>query len=113
MLEAAKDAGAVAAGYVVAAPAAARSAPLFREWLASALPRPRRQGHGAGPRDARRQGLRPEWGNRMKGEGLWADLIARRFKIAVARLGLDGLQPPFRTDFFKPPPKTGDQLALF
>ena len=31
----------------------------------------------------------PAWGKRMRGEGVWADLIERRYRVAVARLGLD------------------------
>jgi hypothetical protein len=54
-----------------------------------------------------------EWGKRFRGQGLWADLMARRFKVAVARLGLDAPQPPLRVDLFRAPPRAGDQLALF
>ena len=44
----------------------------------------------ADPRDARRQGLRFEWGKRMKGAGPYAWQIGRRFEIACERLGLNG-----------------------
>jgi len=42
-----------------------------------------------------------------------ADLLARRFAAAAGRLGLDRPMPPLRTDLFAPPPRPGDQLALF
>jgi hypothetical protein len=40
-------------------------------------------------------------------------MIARRFAMAVKRLGLNRPSKPLRTDLFKPPPRPGDQLALF
>jgi hypothetical protein len=55
----------------------------------------------------------PEWGKRMRGEGLWADLIRQRFHRAVRALGLVERMPPLRTDLFAPPLRTGDQLSLF
>ena len=54
-----------------------------------------------------------EWGKRFRGEGLWADLMARRFKVAVARLGMTAVLPPLRCDLFRPPGRAGDQLSLF
>ena len=54
-----------------------------------------------------------EWGKRFRGQGVWADLMARRFGVAVARLGLDAPQPALRCDLFRPPPRQGDQLSLF
>jgi hypothetical protein len=49
----------------------------------------------------------------MRGEGVWADLIDRRFALALARAGLSRDLPPLRSDLFKPPPMAGDQLSLF
>jgi hypothetical protein len=49
----------------------------------------------------------------MRGEGLWADLMARRFRLAVDRLGLSVKLLPMRTDLFAPPAQKGDQLSLF
>jgi DNA repair photolyase len=52
------------------------------------------------------------WGKRMRGEGVFADLIARRFARALARNGLEqGKLPPLRTDLFQPPGRT--QMSLF
>jgi DNA repair photolyase len=86
---------------------------LFRDWLAAAVPDRAdrvmgrvRELHGGRDYD-------PEWGKRMRGEGLWADLIHRRAEVARKRLGLDESLPALRTDLFAPPPKAGDQLTLF
>jgi DNA repair photolyase len=53
-----------------------------------------------------------EWGKRMKGSGVYADLIAKRFKLACDRLGLNQWWTPLASDWFKPPPAAGDQLRL-
>ncbi|MEZ5932927.1 MAG: PA0069 family radical SAM protein [Alphaproteobacteria bacterium] len=52
----------------------------------------------------------PRFGSRMRGEGPYAELIARRFKLARSRLGLERRIPELRTDLFQKP---GDQLRLF
>ena len=64
-------------------------AQLFRDWLGEAYPdragkvmNQVRELHGGRDYD-------PAWGKRMKGEGVRAELIARRFAAARARLGLD------------------------
>jgi DNA repair photolyase len=88
-------------------------APLFRDWLGEHYPDrfgkvmgKVREMHGG-------QDYSPEWGKRMRGEGIYADLVARRFQLASRRLGLDGKLPPLRADRFAPPPRAGDQLSLF
>ncbi len=88
-------------------------APLFRDWLEAAHPGRAahvmarvQETHGGRDYDA-------AWGKRMRGEGIHAELIARRFDIAVKRLGLLRVLPPLVTDLFRVPPKAGDQLALF
>jgi hypothetical protein len=55
----------------------------------------------------------PAFGRRMRGEGVWADLMRRRFEVACARLGLAERMGPLRCDRFAPPPRAGEQLALF
>ena len=63
---------------------------LFREWLDTHLPERAehvlsliRQSRGGVEYDA-------TFGKRMRGEGVFADLIARRFKLAHQRMGYDG-----------------------
>ena len=88
-------------------------APLFQDWLATHVPDRAakvmarvREMHGGRDYD-------PEWGQRMRGQGLWAELLAQRFAKAVARLGLAGAMPGLRCDLFAPPPRAGDQMSLF
>ena len=88
-------------------------APLFRDWLAQACPGRAahvlirlRETSGGADYDA-------EWGKRMRGEGVHADLIARRFALALRRHGLDREGPALRCDLFAAPPRPGDQMALF
>jgi DNA repair photolyase len=88
-------------------------APLFRDWLDRHLP-----GQAAHVMNRLRemrggQDYDAEWGKRMRGEGIFADLIARRFRIAAKRLGLDGPLPKTDLTLFRRPPASGDQLALF
>ncbi|MEL6644704.1 MAG: PA0069 family radical SAM protein [Pseudomonadota bacterium] len=112
ILEAAADAGAVAASWVMLR-LPLEVAPLFREWLEEAFPDRAarvmnrvRALHGGRDYD-------PEWGKRMRGEGPFAELVAHRFQIATRRLGLAETLPPLRTDLFRVPPRAGDQLELF
>ncbi|SBW08575.1 Radical SAM domain protein [uncultured Alphaproteobacteria bacterium] len=53
------------------------------------------------------------FGRRLRGSGPVAELLAQRCAIACRKLGLDKGYPKLRTDRFKPPPRPGDQLALF
>ncbi|MEM9013003.1 MAG: PA0069 family radical SAM protein [Pseudomonadota bacterium] len=87
-------------------------APLFRDWLSEVMPdrAPRilryvREMHGGKDYDA-------EWGKRMTGEGVYAELIARRFHLAREREGLRAISPSLDTRSFRRPERAGDQLAL-
>ncbi len=109
ILAAARDAGATAATQIVLR-LPREVAELWREWLETRFPdragkvmRRVREIHGGRDYDA-------AWGRRMRGEGVHAELIARRFAAAVARLGLVQEAPPLRRDLFRQP---GEQLALF
>ena len=112
VLQRAAEAGAFSAGYVaLRLPLEIKD--LFREWLAANVPDRAsrvmslvRQMRGGKDYDA-------EWGQRMKGEGPIADVIAQRFKIARRRFGLDRALPPLDVSQFKVPPKAGDQGDLF
>ena len=83
-------------------------AALFREWLALHLPERAehvmslvRQMRGGRDNDAR-------FGVRMKGEGVYAELIARRFKVAARRLGYTtGEAFDLRCDLFRAPTPQG------
>ncbi len=111
ILTAARDAGARAASWIMLRLPREVSA-LFRDWLAVQYPDRAarvmgrvRDLHGG-------QDYDPHWGQRMRGQGVWADLAAQRFARATRRLGLDGKLAPLRCDLFAPPPRPGDQLSL-
>ena len=55
---------------------------------------------------------RAEFGTRMKGSGVWAELIRQRFDKACARFGLGRGRFDLREDLFRPP-RVGPQLDLF
>jgi hypothetical protein len=48
----------------------------------------------------------------MKGEGVVATLVARRFETAIRRLGLNRRSAPLRTDLFRVP-RTGPEQLTF
>lgn len=88
-------------------------APLFEDWLHSHVP-DRAQRVLNRIREIRGGKLNSaEFGTRMKGEGDWAELLGKRFEIALSRTGLSKRTTPLRTDLFAVPPKPGDQLSLF
>jgi len=49
----------------------------------------------------------PRFGNRMRGQGIWADLIDQRFKRAARRFGLSGNRIDLETGLFRPPARDG------
>ena len=112
ILEAAKDAGARMAGYVLLRlPYEVKD--LFREWLAQHYPE--RASHVMSlVRDAR--GGRdndPNFGTRMRGTGPYAELLRNRFKLATRRLGLDSSRNvALETTHFRQPGPAGSQLQL-
>ncbi|KMS57814.1 PA0069 family radical SAM protein [Sphingobium cupriresistens] len=86
-------------------------APLFRAWLDAHYP-DRAAKVMAIINDLR--GGRdndPDFGTRMRGQGVWADLIRTRFSKARKRAGLGAERLTLRTDLFRPP--EGAQMLLF
>jgi DNA repair photolyase len=112
ILEAGARAGAGAASWILLR-LPYEVAPLFRDWLARTCPG--QAAHVLNRLRAMRGGADydADWGKRMRGEGPFADLIARRFTVATRRLGLDRPLPPLDRTRFGPPPRPGDQLSLF
>jgi DNA repair photolyase len=111
ILERARDAGATSAGYILLR-LPHEVAPLFREWLETHYPLKAahvmslvRQMRGGRDYDTR-------WNIRQTGTGAFADLLARRFRIATERLGLHVERPPLDTSRFRPP-RSAPQLELF
>jgi DNA repair photolyase len=111
VLGAAAEMGASTAGYVLLRlPLEIKD--LFREWLDASVPdRAKhvmsliRQMRGGKDYDS-------QWHTRMKGTGPYAEMIARRFHMAVKRIGLNKDSRPLLLGKFKPPPRAGDQLKL-
>ncbi len=87
-------------------------APLFRAWLAAHFPdRAAKVMHiiqeTRGGRD-----YQSDFFTRIKGQGIWADLIRQRVRKAAQRHGLTQPIAPLRCDLFTPPAWDG-QLSLF
>ncbi|MEL7140179.1 MAG: PA0069 family radical SAM protein [Pseudomonadota bacterium] len=110
LAEAAAAAGAEAANYTMLR-LPLEVAPLFRDWLARERPERAKKVMGLVRDMHGGRNYDPAWGKRLKGEGVMAQLIARRFELACRRHGLGDL-PALRTDLFAPPPEPGDQLSL-
>jgi DNA repair photolyase len=112
ILEAAAASGARDAGYVLLRlPLELKE--LFEGWLAEHAPG--RAAHVLSLIRQMRGGKLniAEFGERMRGAGPYAELIAQRFRIAARRLGLERRSlAPLDTTSFAPPPKAGDQLRL-
>jgi DNA repair photolyase len=113
ILERAKAAGAISAGYVLLR-LPLELKPLFKEWLEEHFPAKAAhvlslvaQAHGGRLYDS-------AWSKRMTGTGPYADMLRLRFDRACRKLGFDPRSTrPLDTMLFRPPPQRGDQLALF
>lgn len=111
VLEAAWDAGARCAFYtVVRLPW--EVAPLFKEWLE--LHYPQRAARIMARIHEMRGGkdYDADFATRMKGSGLWADLIRQRFEKATNRIGFNRQRIALDLDAFRPP-NVGGQGSLF
>ena len=116
MLEAAAEAGAREAAYVIMRlPNELKT--LFKEWLAEHYPERAehvisivRQIRGGKEND-------PNFGTRMSGTGKFAELVEKRFDIACRKLGLNDHgagrnRPELDCSLFRVPSASG-QMALF
>jgi len=113
ILEASAEAGAGSARYIlVRLPREVED--LFSEWLEAEYPDRAarvlslvRQTHGGRLYDSR-------FGARGRGHGPYAELLAKRFRIACSRLGLSVDAPPLDTTRFRvPEDPEGRQQSLF
>ncbi|WP_174987703.1 PA0069 family radical SAM protein [Burkholderia lata] len=88
VLEACAEAGATYASYIILR-LPWEVAPLFKNWLAAHFP-DRAERVMNRVRDMRGgKDYDSDFSKRMKGEGIWADLLRQRFRQAVKRLGLN------------------------
>ncbi len=111
VLEAAWEAGARSAFYtVIRLPW--EVAPLFKQWLE--LHYPQRAGRIMARIHEMRGGkdYDADFGTRMTGTGLWADLIRQRFEKAAKRLGFNRERIALDLSAFRPPGASG-QGSLF
>lgn len=110
LLEAAKEAGAQNAAYMMLR-LPLEVAPLFEQWLQDHYPQRAshvlsliRQSRGGELYDSR-------FGARMRGEGIFAELLAQRFAKAMRKLGMEAREGQMLDcSAFCPP---GGQMALF
>ncbi|HUL56266.1 MAG TPA: PA0069 family radical SAM protein [Usitatibacter sp.] len=112
ILEAAKNAGATTASYtLLRLPWEVKD--IFRAWLEERFPL--KAAHVMSRVHEMRGGRDndPNFGSRMKGQGLWADLLKQRFVKACERIGLNQEHwPGLNTSLFVPPSRHG-QGSLF
>ena len=111
ILEAAREAGAVSAGYtLLRLPLEIKD--LFDEWLDAHAPLRKKRVLDLvrQSRDGRLN--HAEFGKRFVGTGPYAALLNARFLKARKRLGLDRNDWRYDLSRFVPPPQAGDQLAL-
>lgn len=113
ILEEASNAGARFSGYtVVRLPWEVKD--VFEEWLQAHFPdRAQRVLHRI---EDMREGRRndPEFGTRMRGTGIWADLLRQRYTLAVRKYGLNAMRPQLDCSQFvapQPPARTSGNSA--
>jgi len=112
ILAAVAEAGAMTAGYVMLRlPHEVKD--LFAQWLQQHYPL--KAGHVLNRvRDIRGGKLNSsEFGERMIGQGEYANLIEQRFRLAYRKHGFGREGAALRCDLFKVPTRAGDQMALF
>jgi len=111
ILDAARAAGALDAGYVLLR-LPLEVSPIFKDWLLRHYPD--RYRHVMSLIRSMRDGkdYDSEFGKRMKGAGPYAWQIGRRFEIAARKLGLNMEKRPLRNDLFVAPERAGKQLML-
>lgn len=111
VMEAARDAGARSAGYVLLRlPHELKQ--VFQDWLD--MHHSLKAGHVMSLVRQMREGREnsSEFGLRQRGTGVFANLLARRVAVACKRLGLDQGLPPLDCTKFRPPNLSG-QIPLF
>lgn len=111
ILERARDAGARSASWVLLRLPAPLDG-LFASWIERHYPDRAarvlnriRECRGGQLSDSR-------FGARMRGEGPYADQLARLFSLAARRAGLDRPLPPLSSAHFRRPAQPGEQLRL-
>ncbi|MFQ5660968.1 MAG: PA0069 family radical SAM protein [Gammaproteobacteria bacterium] len=112
ILEKSAAAGAESAGYVMLRlPREIKQ--LFQEWLERHEPLKAKHVMNM-IRDIRDgKDNDPAFYSRMRGSGVYAQMIRRRFEHTCKKAGLNGKERQLVTERFKPPPMPGGQQSLF
>ena len=112
VLQAAKEAGAGSAGYVLLRlPHAVKA--VFQDWLTRNYPLAADRVLGL-IRSARSGRLSdPSFGTRMRGQGPYAEQIRRTFEVFAKKHQLDRPLPKLNESQFRPPRPASGQLRLF
>jgi DNA repair photolyase len=112
ILEAASAHGATSASWIMLR-LPLEVAPLFRAWLDAH--HPLRAAHVMSVLQQLRGGrdYDAEFGTRMRGTGLFAEMIEKRFTLACRRLGLNRERAPLDVTRFRPPRANAGQRELF
>jgi DNA repair photolyase len=114
LLEAVAEAGAISASYIVLR-LPWEVSPLFQQWLEAHFPERaarvmNRVREMRGGKD-----YEADFASRMKGEGVWADLLRQRFEKAATRFGLTGRSGRFGkldcSHFQRPAGSLGKRVA--
>lgn len=112
ILQAAREAGASTAGYVLLR-LPLSVVPVFQSWLAANYPDKQarvesliRSTRGGHLYDSR-------FGARMRGGGNYAEQIAQNFRVFARKAGLDGRLPELDRTQFRPPRPASGQKTLF
>ncbi|GAB3245561.1 radical SAM family protein [Chitinimonas naiadis] len=106
-----REAGAIMAGYVLLR-LPLELAQLFEDWLQAHYPLKR--DHVLSVLKQTRNGKHYDatFGQRMRGVGVFAELLSKRYRLATQRLGLNGRWEGLDCSQFRPPSSNG-QLDLF
>lgn len=110
MLAASAEAGAQGAGWVMLR-LPLELVELFEDWLRENYPLKADHVLSLVKQTRNGQMYDADFSQRMRGSGVFADLVAQRFRLALKRHGLEGRQrPPLDCSQFAPP---GQQMGLF
>lgn len=113
IIEAVADAGAGSVAYILLR-LPHELTEIFVEWLHQHFPQ--RANHVIKRIEDMRGGrlYQSQFGERMRGAGIFAELLQQRFKIASRKAGFTGKTlPALDCSQFQVPAKAGDQLSLF
>lgn len=111
IITAAHDAGALSAEYILLR-LPLEVASLFEEWLKQHTPL--KADHVLNLLRASRDGelYKADFHDRLRGKGVYADLLKQRFQLICRRLAMDKPMPILRTDLFRKPDVNDKQMRF-